>query len=80
MRKYLGVFKIFMPSTYIKWQERSIARRAALLSWFITMITLAVFVLVTVPQQKKNFMNSLNSKANSVAVSMHEVSAGCRGE
>lgn len=76
MKAFMQFFKIFKSSNYNRKPSKSIAQRAALLSWFITMITLAVFVLVTIPQQKKNFVNSLKSKANGVAVSLHEVAAG----
>jgi len=76
MRTFMRFFKIFRLPDYNRRTGKSIARRAALLSWFITMITLAVFVLVTIPQQKKNFINSLISNANGVAVSLHEVAAG----
>lgn len=69
-------FKSFIPLIITSGIGKSIARRAALLSWLITMITMAVFVMITIPQQKKNFINSLNSKANGVAVSMYDVSAG----
>lgn len=76
MGKYLQFFKILIPSAGNRRSRKSIARRAALLSWFITMITIGIFVLVTIPQQKKNFLENLKSKANGVAVSMHDVSAG----
>ncbi len=72
----MQLFKYFIPSIITDRHGKSIARRAALLSWFITMITIAIFVLITIPQQKKNFISSLKSKANGVAASMHEVSAG----
>jgi two-component system NtrC family sensor kinase len=53
-----------------------IAPRIALFSWLVALSTLSIFVLVTVPQQKKVFFKNLESKANSVAVSLHDVAAG----
>ncbi len=53
-----------------------IALRVALLSWMTAMATLLVFVLLTVPQQKKVFFRNLESKANGVAVSLHDAAAG----
>lgn len=53
-----------------------LAPRIALLSWLLTLVTLLLFVLLTIPQQKKNFLRNLESKANSVAVSLHDVAAG----
>ncbi len=53
-----------------------IALRIALMSWLVALITLLIFVLVIIPQQKKMFFRNLESKANSVAVSLHEVAAG----
>jgi len=76
MKAFIRFFKIFISSIYNKRSGKSIAKRAALLSWFITMITLGIFVLITIPQQKKSFIYSLKSKANGVAVSLHEVAAG----
>lgn len=53
-----------------------LAPRIALLSWLLTLVTLFLFVTLTIPQQKKTFLQNLESKANSVAVSLHEVAAG----
>jgi len=53
-----------------------IALRIALTSWLLALITLFLFVLLTIPQQKKMFFKNLESKANSVAVSLHDVAAG----
>lgn len=53
-----------------------IALRIALLSWIVGLATLLIFVLVTVPQQKKTFLKNLASKANGLAVSLHDVAAG----
>jgi HAMP domain-containing protein len=54
----------------------SIAFRIALLSWLVAVATLSIFVLVTIPQQKRTFLANLESKANGLAVSLHDVAAG----
>lgn len=54
----------------------NIAVRIALLAWLVSLITLAIFVFVTVPQQKTIFKKNLESKANGLAVSLHDVAAG----
>ena len=53
-----------------------IAIRLAFLCWFVALATLLIFVITTLPQQKQNFINNLESKATSVAISLHEVAAG----
>jgi signal transduction histidine kinase len=53
-----------------------IATKIALLSWLLAVLTLLLFVVTTVPQQQKNYLRDLNSKANSVAVSLRDVAAG----
>ncbi|MEJ2200342.1 MAG: HAMP domain-containing protein [Desulfuromonadaceae bacterium] len=53
-----------------------LAPRIALLSWLLTLFTLIIFALLIIPQQKKAFLQNLESKANSVAVSLHDVAAG----
>ena len=53
-----------------------LAPRIALLSWLLALITLLIFVLLTLPQQKKTFLLNLQSKANSVAVALYDVAAG----
>ncbi len=50
--------------------------RVALLSWLVAIGTLTVFVIEIIPQQKVAFLRNLNSKANSVAVSLHDAIAG----
>jgi len=56
----------------------SITQRTALLSWLISILTLFFFVIVIIPQQKRIFLENLESKAHGVAVSLHEVAAGKR--
>ncbi len=50
--------------------------RIALLAWVITVLTVSVFVLVTIPEQKQTFEENLESKANGVAASIRDVAAG----
>lgn len=53
-----------------------IAMRIALFSWMVALGTLLIFVFVTIPQQKETFLANLESKANGLAVSLHDVAAG----
>ncbi len=55
---------------------KGISRRIALLGWIVTLVTLGVFVTVLVPEQKREFELSLESKARGVAVSIRGVAAG----
>lgn len=48
----------------------------ALISWLVAIITLVVFAAVTIPQQKATFLRNLDSKANSVAVSLRDAVSG----
>ena len=52
-----------------------IALRIALMSWIVTLITLFIFASLTIPQGKKTFLENLESKANSVAVSLYDAAA-----
>ncbi len=61
---------------HIKRLSLGLTPRIALLSWLLALITLGIFVLLNLPQQKKTFLENLESKANSVAVSLHQVAAG----
>ncbi|WP_221029248.1 ATP-binding protein [Actomonas aquatica] len=53
-----------------------IMQRTALLSWLVTVMTLGVFIVFIVPQQQRTFVESLESKAHGVAVSLRDVAAG----
>lgn len=53
-----------------------IAIRITLLTWIISMFTLIVFIIVIFPQQKKMFIKQLESKANSISISLQDVAAG----
>ena len=55
---------------------KGVALRITLLGWMVTLVTLGVFVAVIVPQQKREFELSLESKARGVAVSIRGVAAG----
>jgi signal transduction histidine kinase/DNA-binding response OmpR family regulator len=53
-----------------------ILARTALLSWLVTIITMAVFVAVNLPGQKQTFLENLESKARGVSASLQDVAAG----
>ena len=55
---------------------KGIALRITLLGWLVTLVTLGVFIMVIVPEQKHEFELSLESKARGVAVSLRGVAAG----
>jgi signal transduction histidine kinase len=55
---------------------KGITLRITLLGWMVTLVTLAVFVVVIIPEQKREFELSLESKARGVAVSIRSVAAG----
>lgn len=50
--------------------------RIAIFAWLVTLMTIVIFVLVIIPQQRRTFIQNLHSKANSVAVSLRDVAAG----
>jgi PAS domain S-box-containing protein len=52
-----------------------ITLRTALWSWVVTLVTLAVFAVVIIPQQRRIFLENLESKARGVAVSLRDVAA-----
>lgn len=54
----------------------TIAVKIALLTWVVALVTLLIFVVVTIPQQKKVYIDNLFSKSNGLAVSLHDVAAG----
>jgi len=55
---------------------KGITLRITLLGWVVTLVTLGVFATVIVPEQKREFALSLESKARGVAVSIRGVAAG----
>src|SRR4051812_39987851 len=50
--------------------------RTALLSWLVTIVTVLIFVIVIIPEQKRTYLENLESKAHGVAISLREVAAG----
>jgi signal transduction histidine kinase len=60
----------------IKTRRFGITLRIALLAWLVTLVTVAIFVALTIPEQKRTFVEHLESKANGVAVSIRDVAAG----
>ncbi|MBF0100801.1 MAG: HAMP domain-containing protein [Desulfobacterales bacterium] len=54
----------------------SIALRITLLSWIVSLATVLICILITIPKQESFFLQNLKSKANGVAVSLHDVAAG----
>ncbi len=65
-----------MSPEHIHHRGLGIALRTALLSWLVALATLGIFVLMVIPQQKQTILLNLESKANSVAVSLRDVAAG----
>jgi len=59
-----------------KTRRFGITLRIGLLAWLITVVTVSIFVMVIIPQQKRTFLENLESKANGVAVSIRNVAAG----
>src|SRR5579871_3428987 len=55
---------------------KSIGFRIWATCWTVTLITLAVYVMVNLPQQKKDLLNALRSKAQGVSSSLQDVTAG----
>ena len=53
-----------------------ITLRITLLGWMVTLVTLALFIIVIVPEQKREFELGLESKAHGVAVSIRSVAGG----
>ena len=53
----------------------TIFMRTTLLGWILAVVPLFVFMMITVHGQKEIFVNTLASKANGLAVSLHDVAA-----
>jgi two-component system NtrC family sensor kinase len=64
----LFLFPIHLPG--------KIALRISLLSWLVTLLTLAIFATATIPEQKKDLLEALDSKARGISSSLQEVTAG----
>ncbi|MGL1932859.1 MAG: HAMP domain-containing protein [Desulfotalea sp.] len=65
-----------MLKKIMKLSRLNIAMRIGLLAWLVSVVTLLLFVIITLPQQKSTFISNLQSKANGLAVSLHNVAAG----
>jgi len=59
--------------TETKTRRFGITLRIALLAWLITLITVSVFVTVIIPEQKRTFLENLESKASAVFFSVQDV-------
>jgi signal transduction histidine kinase len=55
---------------------RSIGVRISATCWLVTLLTLALYVTVNLPQQKKDLLDALKSKAQGVSSSLQDVTAG----
>jgi len=56
-------------------RHMTIFMRTALLGWGVAIVSLLFFMIITVPRQKDIFVNTLASKANGLAASLHDVAA-----
>lgn len=55
---------------------RSTAVRIFVLSWLVSILTLAIFVIAIIPEQKRDLQDALSSKALGISSSLQEVTAG----
>ncbi len=53
----------------------SIAMRIAILAWTMALLSLCVFLMLMIPKQKQILVDNLYSRANGLALSMHDVAA-----
>ena len=65
-----------MKAEFQKYRGLGITLRTALLSWLVTTATVLIFVTVIIPMQKRTNLENLESKARTLAVSLHNVAAG----
>ena len=61
--------------TSSKLQLRSITARLSALSWLVTILTLMIFVTGIIPEQKRDLLDALNSKARGISSALQEVTA-----
>ena len=54
----------------------SIGFRVSATCWLVTLLTLALYVTVSLPQQKKDLRDALRSKAQGVSSSLQDITAG----
>jgi two-component system NtrC family sensor kinase len=59
-----------------KHRSIGITLRTALLSWLVTLATVLIFVVAIIPMQKRTYLENMESKARSLAISLHNVAAG----
>ncbi|HMP72891.1 MAG TPA: response regulator [Kiritimatiellia bacterium] len=64
------------PQPKMHRKSLGVAAKTALLSWLITMVTVFLFAVIMIPQQKRTFLQNLDSKARSITVSLQDVTAG----
>ncbi len=57
-------------------RRMGITLKTALLSWLVTIITLLTFVTVIIPEQKREFIENMDSKAHGIAVSLRDLVSG----
>jgi two-component system NtrC family sensor kinase len=55
---------------------RSIGVRISAMCWLVTLLTLALYVTVNLPQEKRDLLDALKSKAQGVSSSLQDVTAG----
>jgi two-component system NtrC family sensor kinase len=55
---------------------KSISVRISATCWLVTLLTLALYVAVNLPQQKKDLLDALRSKAQGISSSLQDVTAG----
>lgn len=57
-------------------RHRRLRLVTALVAWSVTVVTLALFVAITLPLQRRTLLEQLESRARGVAVALRSVSAG----
>lgn len=55
---------------------RGISFRISVTSWLVTLLALALYLAVNLPQQKRDLQEALRSKAQGVSSSLQDVTAG----
>ncbi len=60
----------------IRRKSMGITLRTALMSWVVTIATVLLFATVIIPMQKRAFLEHLQSKAQGVVASLHDVASG----
>src|ERR1700687_4313725 len=53
-----------------------ITARTTLLAWTVTLVTLVIFVLILIPEQKRDLQDALESKARGVAAALQGEAVG----